>query len=478
LNDGATNNDAAFALAEASSFDEIYIPSGIFYCATRTQPQFTKGYYGPGLILLADGTAMPGNFSYVNSLRTQWPVQGTTGFFRGDTRSTEGRWFMIGPTARQRMVSRYYDTPYIPNHNWMHVYDGGSGVDGRLTSSPGAGATSFTANGASSTWIGKQLAFKTNFFAGPTDTVTVSNVVGTTVTCTPTTASHSSGEIVTLGYRTGSPNTYVHYRNFAPGDAVAHVMRVDQNYGANAGQTHVFEASTAGLYGGDINMLPGSSGSMGTGIEIHHIDQGNDVGMIGARFAFVRDNDTGARSAAWVGYLTTSEGSKPADSGYCLQGKWRTGLDFVRCDFSTFYTASDGYNAAVQMALGHRMIFNSTATTVDRGGDATGVQSTLWGNHAGDIFLETGNDGAPTTSDFIAIRFNRASPNDGRLRVRPTVVQVNKQFDCAANINAGGSMSVGSGQQFVFGPGSGNFIQVSGGQFQFYIGGALAGTIP
>src|SRR5688500_16350493 len=57
VGDGVTNNNTAFANAEASAFERIYVPEGKYY--TTTAPgmfnawyngTFSKRYYGPGKI--------------------------------------------------------------------------------------------------------------------------------------------------------------------------------------------------------------------------------------------------------------------------------------------------------------------------------------------------------------------------------------------------------------------------------------------
>lgn len=408
VNDGTTDNDAAFAAAEASSFDEIYIPTGIFYCATRTQSQFNKGYYGPGLILLADGTAMPGNFTYMATAPTVWPTQGTTGFFRGSSLAARGEWHVVGTGVRTATSPvRYFEHAFQMRSAWLDIYSGSSGFEGESSIN-----------------------------------------------------------------RTHTTQDYIRVRNFGGGgDVYGSVVRLEQRYTPPGSQTHFFSTATAGQYGGDVNFISGSSGTYATGWESMYIDQGNDVAVIAQVDSFERDNDTGARACVWLGTLFKSEGSKPADAAHVVSGKWRVGLDTVKANLTTFASTGDNLNIAINTALGHRWVMNSTASTAGRGGSST--WGTFFGNTAGDMFIESGNDG---TSDFIALRFNRASGSDGRIRLRPNGMQVNVAATFASSIGVGTDISLGSTGTLAFGSGSGNYLHFNGSNFVLVKGGVTVAT--
>lgn len=191
VGDGVTNCDAAFAAAEASAFEEIYIPTGTFLCASRTQSQFNKGYYGPGIILLGDGTAMPGNFTYLNAPPAVWPVQGTTGYFRSQSVMARGEWHVIGPGARTTSPTRYFDLPFQIRSAWLDVYDGSSGFEGQSG------------------------VLRTN---STQDYIRVRN----------------------FG---------------AAGDVYGSLVRMEQRYQPPASQTHFFSTATVGQYGGDVSFV-------------------------------------------------------------------------------------------------------------------------------------------------------------------------------------------------------------------------------
>jgi hypothetical protein len=91
--------------------------------------------------------------------------------------------------------------------------------------------------------------------------------------------------------------------------------------------------------------------------------------------------------------------------------------------------------AALNMALGQRIIWNSSITSNGRSGDPLGVFPTLYGNVQGDLIMESGNDGV---SDYLSMRFaagtTAAAPDTSRLRIRRT----NMQFFSTAGIAATG----------------------------------------
>lgn len=405
VGDGATLNDAAFTSAELSAYDEIYIPTGTFK-TNKTASQLNKGYYGPGIILLADGSALPGNYTYIASPPTVWPVQQAAGYFRGDTKMGRGEWHVIGPGARITTPTRYFEAAFQVRHAWLDVYSGSSGFE--------------------------------------------------TEAAVP---------------RTHSTQDYIRVRNYSgAGDIYGSVVRMEQRYTPPAGQTHFFSTATVGMYGGDVNFI-GSSGTYATGWESAYTDQGNDVAVIAQVDSFNRTNDTGARACVWMGTYFKSEGSKPSDVAHAVAGLWRVGLDTVRANLTTFKTAGDNANVAINTALGHRWVMNSTISTSERGGSTT--WGAFYGNKLGDMFIESGNDG---TSDFMALRFARASGQDGRLRLRPNALQCNVQVSFGQGLSVGSDISLGSVGYLVFGPGSGNYLHFNGSNFQLVKANTVVAT--
>jgi hypothetical protein len=138
--------------------------------------------------------------------------------------------------------------------------------------------------------------------------------------------------------------------------------------------------------------------------------------------------------------------------------------------------------AAIQMGLGQKIVFNSTASSTARSGDKYGVYSTFYGNRQGDLIMESNTDGS---GDYWRVAFNGSghSGQTSHIRLRPTVVQINVPLQ-VSNVLSSSKEIVTSGASFgsgtpavVFGSGSGNYITFSGGQFQFYKANSLAYSI-
>lgn len=116
--------------------------------------------------------------------------------------------------------------------------------------------------------------------------------------------------------------------------------------------------------------------------------------------------------------------------------------------------------AAMNLALGQNaIIFNSTVGATGRASDPTGGYPTVYGNQTGDLIMRSGSDGV---GDFWATFFNRASPNNGRIRLRPTVFQVNVVIQGALTIESGTDLVSGSGR-VIYGPGLGCIIERDAG---------------
>jgi hypothetical protein len=269
---------------------------------------------------------------------------------------------------------------------------------------------------------------------------------------------------------------------------------------------HTFLAGTAGGYGGDINFISGSSGMYATAFEWAAYDQGNDVAHIAYVHSFTRLNDTAANGGRnWLGTRFQSAGSRPVDAAHVVGGNFRIGLDtalaFLK-DTSYLSTTgssgattisvhsangaragdpiaiTDGVNvyagtistvsgttititpglnvtygpnsfveysaggAAVNMALGQKIVLNSTASNANRGGDPLGVFGPLYGNVQGDMEMGTTTDG---TGDYWFVRYNGNGHGGAtaRLRLRPTVLQCNVEVQGNLAIKAGQELSTG-----------------------------------
>jgi len=458
-----TDNDAAIVAAEASAYDRIWVPEGV-YATTKIKSQLTKGYEGPGIFLLSGGVALPAAFSQITVAPTLWPVQGALGWFRGDQKFAEGEYKIIGPGTRGKTDARYFESAFIPHHAWLDIYDGGSGVLCRLASTASTGSTDVTVDSVSSADVlGKTIAFAATPDGAAIETRTVTNVVGNVLTLNAAPgANHPAGTVVYVSRRTWGGHTYVRVNHYADGDGYAHIARINMYGAAKGGQAHVFETGTGGQYGGDINFQAGSDGRYATGWESYYADQGNDVAVIAQVDTFVRDEDTGDRGAMWLGTLFKSEGTKPADAAHVVKGKWRIGLDLTGADLTHFATAGDNQNVGINMALGQKIYLNSTQSSSGRAGSTS--YGNFIGNTLGDMVFESGNDG---TSDLIQWEFKRSSPNNGRIRLRPGSFNVNVQANFGAAINGATNISLGSSGYVEWGIGSGNYLLMIGTELYF-----------
>lgn len=485
-----TDNASAFTTAQSNSSTRIWLNDGVFRTSSNTTDT-NKFYDGSGRIYQsATGEVLPGRFTSIQTPPTQFPTQGPGGWYAGDTKYIEGEQFIIGAACRHSITDRYFEATTIPHSQFFFAYGGSSGCIAHIASSASIGATSLVLNDVSQITIGNTLGVGSAFGIF-TDQVLVSGVnSGTnTITFTTTPLSHAyvTGGYVGFSLRTNNPFYYFKGTNAAPGDFVGNLSRIAQSFQPYVGQTHFFETATISQYGGDINYTSGTGGTYSTVLESQQIDNGNDVAAIAYVQSFVRTNDTGARSVVWMGSFWKSEGTKPCDAGYVLAGAWRVGYDTVRADLSTFLTPGDNINAAINTALGHRWVMNSTATLAGRGGST--VYGTFYGNTPGDMYIESGTDG---TGDYIAARFNRSGGSDGRWRLRPNSFSVNVPCSFQSTISVTGAAAfgaglavttdivLGAGNEVAFGLGSGNFHSFNVGlaRHEFYVGGVLAGHIP
>ncbi len=494
LDGGGTNyvnNDIAFAAAEASAETAIYLPLGVFR-TTRTEGQLTKRYVGVGKIKAGldgtpttwDGAIRPPRFSFAKDLPTLSSVQGKAGWFDGDQRfGNGGSWHILGAAIRTYNVNqRYFEAALIPEHAWFDVGSGHSGLSSRLQNQVNAGATSMTLWADAANFLnGKQFVFCVDqdgdAVGGQVYTVSAPPV-GSVVNFTPAaTQTIPAGYAVRVGKRTWNGRNYRFIRALegAGGDVYGDIVRLTQAYQPWAGQKHWVNSGTVGAYGGDMNFLAGSSGSYGTGWEFQYIDQGNDVSVQGHVDSFKRDNDTGSRGAVWLAYNVQSSGLKPIDAVMTVNGKARTVLDTTGADLSTFLSAGDNYNIAINMALGHRIAFNSRRLPGTRSADPNGYYyGPFFGSTPGDMFLDAGTDG---TGDYIEMWYNRAAPNNARFRLRPNGAFFNVGLKSSTFISAGTDLILGEALAPNFdgalswGPGTGNFIRFNKAtsQFDFYV---------
>lgn len=450
------SNTAAFALAEASS-EPVYAIGAGSYATTRAKEDLNRGYVGRGVILEAGGWALPANFSYMKVKPTVPVSLGNSGWFTGDKRFTDGgEWKIIGPDVREYdLTARYYEPTAIPHHAWMFIQSGNSGKVAHLVGAVVAGATTATLNGAYAGMVGKTLGF-VDGSGVVNDQVVVSAVnTGTDVVtfAPPLANNHANLSTVMTAGRTWNGHTYIRVQHEGGGDGYGHIVRMVVKYPMKPGQDHFFYGATGGLYGGETYIQ--EDGNYATGWESQGWDdKGGGLYADGSYIAqvdsFVRGNDTGAYGNVWLGTLFKSEGAKPADAAHVVAGKWRVALDTVRADLSNFAAPGDNKNIAINTALGHKWVMNSTASLGGRGGHS--VIGTFFGNTPGDMLIESGNDGV---TDFIALRFaGSAGVRDARIRIRPTAVQINVGLTVAGSVISGADMGIATGSRLYIGPGA------------------------
>lgn len=459
VGDNSTDNASAFASAEASAAQRIWLEEGTYY-TTSAQSSLTKHYWGPGKIRLSNGNYLPARTTWMATEPSQAPTQGVTGWFAGDTSRVEPEWITLG-AFRKGLSERYYETTVIPHSSWFDNNAGWSGISARLAANAAAGATTVTLNNVGGFAVGQVIGFQHDIVGPATGqtfnvTITAVNTGANQISFNPgLNQAYTTDMVVTHGIRTNHMLHYERIRHYGGGDGYGDVKRTQGNYVKLPGQQHIFETATTGMYGGDAYI--NQPGNFMTGIEMHFYDQGIDGAMLGDTKSFIRDNDTGASSAVWLANQVQSAGTKPIDAAYSLAGRFRIGLDFAKADLTTGMSPGDGLNAAISMAKGHRIVMGSTASLTARGGSP--IYGTLFGNVPGDMYIESGNDGL---SDYIGLRFNRAGGSDGRLRLTPSALLTNVPISTSQYIIVGGDVGLGAAGLLVFGPGSGNYLSKSG----------------
>lgn len=398
VGDNATDNVTAFNTAESSPFERIYLPEGVFL-TSNVLTDIKKYYWGPGKIKLSGtGQVLPGRISNISTPVTPGAL-GITGWFNGDNRYIDAEYWSQN-LPRKSLNEPYFEPTVIPKNTWMYNYGGASGATAHLATGYGPGTTTVQIKGTTEGFeIGDEIGFLFDATAGHSvvavtyqDVATVTGKTSNTVSFTPAlTKTYSVNMIITHSPRTNNLHTYTYLRNFGAGDVYGHMVRVQQNYVPLSSQVHCFEASTVGQYGGDV--IFNTAGTYGTGWESYYGDQGNDVAAIGQVDTYVRNNDTAAKGGVWLGILQASAGTKPADAGLVIRGPWRVGVDLTAGDFSS------NSQAAIQVATGQRVYFDSTVNPTGRGAVIGSAYGLLWGNQPGTSYMVHGSDGTSAYLD-------------------------------------------------------------------------------
>lgn len=311
---------------------------------------------------------------------------------------------------------------------------------------------------------------------------------------------------ITFSARTLSTHKYIKVNHTGGGDGYGHVVRLKVGYTPKPTETNVNMTACGGQYGGDVNFSTSGVRATGWESQyIDNGNDVGAIAQVDT-FYRTNDTCPPGSGRVWLGTLLKSGATRPIDAAYVWAGLSRNGLDFAEGQFQetallTAATPASGSvitlnslngaaagdpiqigdgptysgtissinvaakqvtvtptlpagsiaagtivkfisgGAALNLAMGQRIVFNSSASSNGRGGDPTGVFPALYGNVQGDIIMETGTDG---TSDYWSVRYNGNghSGATARLRLRPTVMQLNTGFSMAGALNVQGGMTL------------------------------------
>jgi hypothetical protein len=429
VGDGSTNNDTAFANAEASAYQRIWLSEGDFY-TTRTEPQFSKRYEGPGRIKLSGGSDLQG-FAALNT----GPSFGTGSEYgeTGDTHFSDIEYKEIRAGARVNLQpSQYFQAGATPKFARFYNRGGASGTTAMLAATASVGATTATLNSVEGLAVNDVVGFMQDDNSDPVESVTITAINTTTkqITFTPALATtytvygtdyaptyltgYAHAPRVSKGHRTMDPYQLVIAAHDSEGDSYIWCGRMIVGYAPKAGQADFFNTATGGLIGGDITLE--HDGVYATGWECGYNDQGHDVAVVGRVDNYSRTNDTGARRVTWIHDRAQSNGTKPIDVFYSPAGAGRVGLDLVIGDFS-----SDGQRA-IQMKSQQRIYFDATVNSA-AGQRARGY----WGNVQGDSWLGHNIDG---TGEYVDLWVG----NQQTLRIRPSATALTGSLSVTGDI--------------------------------------------
>lgn len=259
------------------------------------------------------------------------------------------------------------DTTYLGNSNisaishvnsFQRTTDPRASITTTLSSSPSIGATSFTVS--SGTGMLSSGGTVTIISSASSETVYVSSVSGTTVNLlNPLTYAHTAGD--TVIYQ-------------------ASCLRTTLSSGASAGAPSIVVANNAGIAAGTsvLTITDGAKTAIQTVANVAGttITLGNALQQTFSSGAavLIQNTTNNPYGTTWIGALFKSESTKSCDAIITGIGKWKTGINFTNADFS------NNAQAAIQLKKGHRIYFNSYASS--------DVNSTsLWGDYIGDTYI-------------------------------------------------------------------------------------------
>lgn len=355
-----TDNSNAILLAEASSFERIYVPEGTYYLASPSVSianTMLKKYHGPGKFVDYYGGVSAGTLAHrTTSLNPPATVANSagSGYFTGDLKYTDIQHHILGPGIRDYGLDMpYFCSQVTPEWKRYDNYGGNSGTACILTSAVSAGAmvlpVSSTIGGVLQ--VGQTIGVLNLGGIGTLFSGVIAAMTNTTITLSlPLTVNLPIYSQVTLGARTQYMGRYQELNTYGGGDAYCNLGRIIAGYPYTAGQTHFYHTSTSGYCNGDVTAI--ADHNYLQTMEWQFSDLGHDVAVINQVQTFFRTNNTAALHEVWIDRIANSAGSKPCDAGYIMSGKWKKGLDFSMADFTSFG------NCAIGLATGHAVYWN------------------------------------------------------------------------------------------------------------------------
>lgn len=307
--------------------------------------------------------------------------------------------------------------------------------------------------------------------------ITLHTALTTTYAWSPLTG-HAPNLVFHL--RTSASWHYSKMTHAGGGDAYNLVLRQNVNYQGKANETHPYMRSTGGNLGGDTYLNGDYLFAQNQEWQIQH--QSYDSSAVSYVFSGTRAKDDRLDSVFTLGTYFKFDGGRPYDVAHCVAGTVRNAFDTA---FASLYETSlltgavtggatttfavkstngahpgdllvigvesltiqnvvdathltvtaapaSSYaigalvtyavgGAALSMAFKQRIVWNSSVSQSQRGGDPTNVFAAAYGNVQGDIIMETATAGGV---DAWQVRFARgttaAAPDTARLRLKPT----------------------------------------------------------
>ena len=414
-----TDNLTAFARLNALGVVLVDFP------ATPTNFYYTTGFFtdiqfrttGRGQIRTAGGNILPPTYSRIRTPTTFGTNNQNQ--FDGDIKFVGGAYYAWDDRT-PNVNAQYFNKNLIPEYKFSEhaINSGSSGIIAFTTAPILITDTSVTVNSTDGLSIGMTIGFGN--VANYAVTKVITNIVGLTISWSGAIGvAYPSDTPVGNNPRYMGVTTMWNTTSEAYGDTYCNVMRISTSTRTVlAGQKNIFETRTIGLTGGDV-VFTGSY-SYGTGIEVIAVEGAGGIGngFITFPLYFQRQSTDVTRGAMWMGMYANSGGPEVCDAVISVANKWKVGLD-------TTLANSTDLQAAVQMAKGHKIGFNSTAvgnaglslwgdvpstTTVRQRTSDDAFETIVNGVLATEIIVAgTNRDISLPSSSFISVRRNTTS---------------------------------------------------------------------